>query len=535
MIRRWPAALLAIIAFFTAWNMWAICLDQQLTLGADCLLYPALAAWNSEQSLVSLLELHTWGAKGPFTTSLTLLFSLLVGAAPVGGRLLSVLAHAAVMALCFSLGRKLTGRAVAGLWSAFVCGSAPLLFGWARLEYPEMVLAVLVLGAIHMVLRDRVDRPLPALAMGILFGLGIMTKLAFIAFMVVPGLWLLVRHLRGPRPGALFGLALTLVAMALTAGPWIVINWAEIYTNFFSSSTTSDLGVQDKVFDYLTLMGVAPLLGAAALSLVLLWRGPLIRRDLLLLLGIFLACSMFLFMVVFDSWSRYIVPALPAAAVLAGGGLVHVGRWLPRPARYAVGTLLAVATLTWFTWLNLTHIDLGPDLTDQENAPDASNKDIQLRRRDLSEGLLSPDRRAYLGYPKVARALERKVGNTAMLVFGHPDIRGRLENMQMIQQVWDFNGVGLGYMKHEDMVRELRVGMPLGVVVVRHSGMGPVDRENIQAWTRTDLSDVHAPQDLFQREHRASSWFLSQRTRLISRQKDPGGITYEAYEVLPPR
>ena len=516
-LRRWPAALLGIIAFFTAWNLWAVFVDRQLTQAADSFLFPALQVALMDMEGEGVGALFRWGAKGPVATLLGLLLSYLVGAAPLGARLLSVLAHAALMAVCFSLARRVSGKVSAGLWAAFLCGGAPLLFGWGRLEYPDMLLALLVVGAIRLTVRRRVESPRPAAALGVLFALGIMTKVAFVAFMVVPGLWLLVRHLRGRKPASLVSLGITLGAMSLLAGPWIAVNFKQIHQNIIASSSTMDLSFMEKTAEYLGLAGVAPLLGAAAAAWVTLWFGGLVRRQDLGLLGGFLALTMMLFMGLFDSWSRYIVPALPVAAVLAACGLVQVGVWLPRPARLAGGALLVAAHLSWFIWLNLNFVP----------APN--------RPRDYSEGIVCPDRRNLDGYPLAARAILARTGDPALLVMDHPSTNGKLENMQLIPLVWAFNGIRLNFTDLRAIWERLSDGHGVGVLVVRGAEEGPLDETFISNWDQDRIEDVHMRGEIFRQRQAALRWFLKQRPRLLGTFPAPRDLVYEAYEVAPPR
>ena len=518
MTSRWPAALLAIIAFFSSWNLWAIVTDNQLTMGQDCFLYPALhVASEIREGNGDLSRLFLWGAKGPVGTLLGLLFSYLVGVAPVGGRLVSVLAHAALVALSFSLGRRLTGRAVAGLWAAFICGATPMLFGWARLEYPEMVLAVVVLAAIRMVLRRDLERPWPAMWLGVLFGLGIMTKVGFVAFMVVPGLWLLARHLRGPRPAALKSLALTLGAMALLVAPWIVFNFGPIYENLRGSTTTADLSVLEKVVDYLELTGMKPLLAMTAAALVVLWLSPRVRRPDLILLGLFTGLSLLLFMLVFDSWSRYIVPILAVAAVLTGCGVHQLGQKLPRPARLAAGALFGVGALAWFIWLNTTPVqDLGT-------------------RRELTAGMLSPDRRQYMAYPRAVAELRARTGADAMILFDSPETSGRVEGLDMIQRIWGFNGYVLRNTSLRETKARLASGHPAGIMVVSGSGTPPLGPETVRQWAEIQGDGLHIPRDFLERQRDSVRWFIKQKRVLLGSHVEYGDITIEAYTVPPRR
>lgn len=513
---RWPTALLIIVVFFTAWDLWAIAMDQQLTLGQDCFLYPALnVARQMETSPGGLFKLFEWGAKGPFPPLLALLLSYLVGVAPLGGRLLSVLAHAMLLTQCFALGRRLTGQTSAGLWSAFLCGVTPILFGWARLEYPEMVLAVLVTGAIQLVLREDLERRLPAAGLGLVFALGIMTKVGFVAFMVVPGLWLLVRHLRARRPASLISLGLCLGVMGLVVGPWIALNFGAIFENLIGSTTTANLLLMDKITDYLNLYGVAPLLAVATIALCFLFFEGHARRGDLGLLGAYFVVSLVLFMGVFDNWSRYIVPIFPVAVVLVGAGLVRLGARVSRRQSLVMGALLGAAHLAWFLWLNLVFV------------PDAHP------RRELAVGMMSPDQRSYGAFPRTVQTLLDKTGPTALLVFDSPETRGRLELADMHQLIWWFNGYKLQFTSLDGLKKSVPPGRPMGALLVRGSGDPLPFKRLAKNWVGGEEDAVHLSRESKEMERLTLLWLSRQPVKQLSSLNEHGDITMEAYLALP--
>ena len=274
-LRSYHTALFGIVFFFVAWDLWAVLSDLRITISPDSsspgtiqLRHLIFENWCANQ-----LQHWLYTHKGPALHLLALPLLLLIEQAPLSSRILGVLLHGVVLWQVFCLCRGLGGDRRAALLSTILLGASPMVFGWFRLDFYEGLHSVIACAVLQMMIKVRLDRPGPAAALGLLIGLGVLTKNSFYLIMVAPALWFLwcrCRHLRS-WPSLLALVATT----ALLVVPWVVFKFSELVDNFFGS-TGSNAFTWDKFLEssslYLSLPGVALLLLCACLSAVALWR-----------------------------------------------------------------------------------------------------------------------------------------------------------------------------------------------------------------------------------------------------------------------
>ncbi len=173
----------------------------------------------------------------------------------------------------YGIGKRLYGPGV-GLLSASLVSIYPFLFHLSRTLYPDFPLTAMVALNIYFLLRvDRFRDRLNSLLFGLTFGLGLLTKWQFLAFVVGPVAYVIVRSgairdlgsFRQRRkdssplirllssPGVHMVVALTLVTVwylpnwdrvvGFHLGPWLLpISWALVAFTFYLLSRKASPG-----------------------------------------------------------------------------------------------------------------------------------------------------------------------------------------------------------------------------------------------------------------------------------------------------
>jgi len=173
----------------------------------------------------------------------------------------------------YGIGKRLYGPGV-GLLSAFLVSTYPLLFNLSRTLYPDFPLTAMVALNIYFLLRvDRFRDRLNSLLFGLTFGLGLLTKWQFLAFVVGPVVYVIARSgairdlgsLKQKRkdsslpirllssPGVHMGVGLILVTVwylpnwdrvvRFLLGPWLLpLSWALVASTFYLLSRKTSPG-----------------------------------------------------------------------------------------------------------------------------------------------------------------------------------------------------------------------------------------------------------------------------------------------------
>jgi 4-amino-4-deoxy-L-arabinose transferase-like glycosyltransferase len=288
------------------------------------------------------------------------------GPSLAAGRALSMAATAAaVLLLALGLARPL-GRPAA-LLAAAALGGADLVLEHGRLALVEATVVALLAGALVLATRAA-ERP--SATAGAALGLLVAAAVSVKANAVLPGLVLLAVILVGAaarrdRRALAMGLA-GLGTLALAAAAWLAAvglpNWDRLGTAVRIWPTVEYLGapatVAGRVGRYLADADQAlgrslPLLLAAAVGLVaLVRRWPGLRpaaRDTLLMgalwgIGLWLAVAAGDYLPGhYIAPNRYVVPALPGLAVLAGFGLAELAALAGRAREQGPATASARA------------------------------------------------------------------------------------------------------------------------------------------------------------------------------------------------
>ncbi len=253
---------------------------------------------------------------------------------------------ALALAAVYGLGRRLADEEI-GWWAAFLFGTAPfVLFSLTNFQL-DLPLAAMVAVTLYALLRtDDFSHAGWCAALGVVLGLGMLTKPTFGIYILPPLLLSVWRGLgsgrRGPR---MLGLGLAMAVGGLLALPWYGPRLAGLPTQMVNRGfrqaaeqlNPEPLTTAALLFYPQTL----PIQFGLLASALLVWGLWAIRRQhfarsflWLATLGPFAAC-----LLIQNKNLRYTLPILPAAALVAALGLRALP---PRWRRASTGLTLAL-------------------------------------------------------------------------------------------------------------------------------------------------------------------------------------------------
>ena len=495
--------LASLVLFLLGWDLWAIWLDGRLKL-PDTFVMHTLQLWQAMGADAAGVWLANLGPKGPLGPVLALPLLWIFGKAPFAMRLVTVLAHAVLVWQSYDVGRNVWGKPSAGLWAALLCGTCPFLFGICRLAYHDVLLGVAVIGSIQLMLRVKLDRAAAAMALGLVLGLGLLTKHSFSLYMVGPGLWFMARRVRSVRTVAYLGLMVAV--MVATAAVWAVPNFNAVFENLFANTSLPDVPWSAELGFYLSLPGAAPLFIAAVLSVVALGLTRRVSLWSLVLLLSFIPMVVGLHSV--TAAARYMIPVIPLWSVLAGCGLA----WLlerPRVPPRVHDAALAATTLALLgvaVALNLTGIQ------------------TEVAREDYG-GIISPDTRKYDGY---ARALQRLRTHGPDVLLAFDSVAGYCER-DGHEILAAYHGLGINPIQLADARKRVAAGRGVSVLYVRRHPQRPLAAKippdlwpPVRPGEHSSLSDLAA---------RVRWLARSKRRKLAGATRDPDGYQFQAWRV----
>ena len=224
------------------------------------------------------------------------------------------------MAAVYLLGRRLAGS-TEGVVAAVIFGCAPFVVFSALRFQLDLPLAAMVALALFVVLQtDGFTRLGWSLAAGVVFGLGMLTKPPFAAYVVVPVLLVAASSDRRRRGAAYAALAI-LVGAALSVpwyGPRLFGLLPQITARSFKQAAESghpDPLTATALLFYPTWL--TPELGTLAVLLLLVGLGVAVVRRQWIAIATLLA-PIVLFSLLQNKNLRYMLPVLPIAAVFSG-------------------------------------------------------------------------------------------------------------------------------------------------------------------------------------------------------------------------
>lgn len=439
------------LAFFAAWDLRAVLLDNRLgptdttleeTLGL-------LTMWE-QAGWRGLFEWWAAARKGPLAGVLGALVTPLVGdplrAARILGVLLGPVTAWAVWRVALRLG---AGHGAALLAVLLGCGF-PGHVGWVRMDSHE-ALQVPATALTVLLLLGPLRRPAEALGLGLAGGLGTLAKVGYGVFILPAGLVFVAGRVRSRQSAALVALALV-VALLITVG-WMVPNRAHLAEYVDGSSMAEVFTWGEKLRAYIhDIPGTPALLGAGLLGALLAGLGGACSRFGLALVGAAAYGGTAILVYFFDSWARYLTPAFPLAGLLAALGLWQVARWLaPRGVGSGrcwgarlLGGGAAAATLALYVTVNISGVPW----------PDG--------RREWGAGMVAPDSRSYGAYPALVQ-LSRQRGYPVLRVLGWPMEQDLVP--QDMAHLWVWRGFRPDELTGEEAKERLRRGLPLYILL----------------------------------------------------------------------
>ncbi|MGD8515508.1 MAG: glycosyltransferase family 39 protein [Anaerolineae bacterium] len=110
------------------------------------------------------------------------------------GAMVNLLYLAILLSATYALGVKLKGRA-AGLLATALVGTYPMIYAMSRYTYMEFALTAMVTATIYLlVASDGFQKRSASLLFGVCLGLGLLTKRTYVAFVLVPAVYVVLRY-----------------------------------------------------------------------------------------------------------------------------------------------------------------------------------------------------------------------------------------------------------------------------------------------------------------------------------------------------
>jgi hypothetical protein len=285
----------------------------------------------------------------PLVTCTAGLLYFVAPVAPLTAQAVMLAALAVALAAIFALGRRLLGSE-GGLLAAFFFATAPfVVFSLINFQLDLPLSAMVALALYALARTEHFARPRFTLGLGVVLGLGMLTKPTFAAYVLPPLCWSLAMAWRAAdrrrRLGAL-GLALVIAAgLALPwYGPRLMGLPMQIMNRSFKQAaevgqvetfTPAGLLFYPRVFQ--------PQFGLLA-GLLYAWGLWALRRrpDSRAYLWLAAVTPFVMFSLIQNKNLRYTLPILPAAALVTAAGVLAVPRALRRPVIWACVAIAAV-------------------------------------------------------------------------------------------------------------------------------------------------------------------------------------------------
>ena len=250
---------------------------------------------------------------------------------------------AAGMAATYALGRALAGG-TAGVAAAWIFGTAPFVVFSALRFQLDLPLATLVVTSVLLLVRtDGFTRPGWSVLAGLVFGVGMLTKPPFAAYLLPAVVWVIFREhrRRAVANAALAALVAAVVGLAWY-GPRVVGMPRQIALRAVTHgaeegkpptlSATALAFYPTSLFMQLGVLATALLLAGIVVALM--------RRDGFVVVAF--VAPFVLFVLLRNKDLRYTLPLLPLAAVLGGMAVAALG---PHLRRVALGVLVLVGVV----------------------------------------------------------------------------------------------------------------------------------------------------------------------------------------------
>jgi dolichyl-phosphate-mannose-protein mannosyltransferase/DUF2993 family protein len=279
----------------------------------------------------------------PLVTCAAGLLYLVFPIAPLTAQVVMMVFLAIVMASIYGLGHRLSDTET-GLWASLIFATAPfVVFSLTNFQLDLPLAAMVALALYALVRSEDFAEARWSLALGLVCGLGMLTKPPFAIYVAPPLLWSLWRAARGSDRRLRLGWAGTALAIGLLlALPWygprlFGLPMQILNRSFKQAAEQQNPGpLTSAALSYYprTLPTQLGLLG----GLLLIWGLWALRKHRAARTILWLATlgPFIVFSLIQNKNLRYTLPILPAAALVAAVGL----RSLPPPARRWTGVVV---------------------------------------------------------------------------------------------------------------------------------------------------------------------------------------------------
>ena len=231
-------------------------------------------------------------------------------------------------------------------WTVVMVLSLPLSNGLTRHFMPESAVAtatvLAVLCALRWAERPSVSR---SIQLGIVLGLGVLSKQTFVLGAAAPVAWAMLPRLRSDRAR----LALVVLSAVAVAGPWWAAN-GDQQVGYASASVAGHGGFDAWAHAWfyprsLALLGLGPVLTIGLLFAA--WRGR--GNKAWALCAVWFGVGALILLGIPKKYPRLLLPLLPAVPILI------CAAW--RPSRGAVRSIALLAA-AWTTWASVSALPL---------------------------------------------------------------------------------------------------------------------------------------------------------------------------------
>jgi hypothetical protein len=233
----------------------------------------------------------------------------------------------------------------AGLVASAALAAMPLMMGFSRSLWFDVPLSAMTALTMLMLVRtDCFTRPRAAVALGVVAGLGLLTKLGLVIFVAGPTVGCLVIGLRRPgqRRRAIALAALAAGVAILVLASWAGPHWREVM-KAFTMARPGAVPTDGPGLAGFYVLGIPKIFVGPLLTALFVLAGVVLvlqdRRRVLTISGLWLGGALLL-LEPFVQQSRYFLPALPAIALITGAGLCSCSALSSR--RWALPLLLVV-------------------------------------------------------------------------------------------------------------------------------------------------------------------------------------------------
>jgi len=253
-------------------------------------------------------------------------------------RLAYALLHPLMILMIYLILRRGSSWPAAAGAGALISALCPTLAGWTRMDYPDSLTAAFILVTILVIGSIRLASPRGALLLGLVVGLGSLTKLTYTAMMIVPAVVYLWGHRRDRW--AMLGAGLATSVVAISAGWWYASRPGLILENYLGSVSGGmvrepggDLGLLEiltwgsgegpsfwmRLHAYFGLHPDHALVQVLGLvGLVLALRRGTLRQELGMVATLSLLAGLGLHLLLVDIEQRYMIPLCAVACIGAG-------------------------------------------------------------------------------------------------------------------------------------------------------------------------------------------------------------------------